>query len=191
MHADRTNRALLGLLGLLLLAAGVAGILAGTSAFGAGGPHRHLLDNAASRYIGAHSAWFWPAAALLAAIAVLLAVRWLLVILFTTDRLADLTLPGDRSAGRTTLAAGAVTDALTQEIETYRGVRAAHARMVGHPGRPRLAVTVDTDHDADLAALRRRIESGALAHARQATDAPDLPSRLDFTITTRRAARVN
>src|SRR5919202_1225484 len=110
MHADRTNRALLGLLGLLLLAAGVAGILAGTSAFGAGGPHRHLLDNAAGRY---------------------------------------------------TLAAGAVTDALTQEIETYRGVRAAHARMVGHPGRPRLAVTVDTDHDADLAALRHRIASGA------------------------------
>lgn len=190
MHADRTNRALLGLLGLLLLAAGVAGILASTSAFGAGGPHRHLLDNAASRYTGAHSAWFWPAAALLAAIAVLLAARWLLVILFTTDRLADLTLPGDRSAGRTTLVAGAVTDALAEEIETYRGVRAAHARMVGHPSHPRLAVTVATDHDADLATLRHRIESSALAHARQATDAPDLPIRLDFTITTHRAARV-
>lgn len=190
MHADRTNRALLGLLGLLLLAAGVAGLLAGTSAFGAGGSHRHLFDNAASRYVGAHSAWFWPAVALLATIAVLLAARWLLVILFTTDRLADLTLPGDRSAGRTILAANAVTDALTQEIETYRGVRAARVRMVGHPSRPRLTVTVHVAHNADLATLRHRIESGALSRARQATDAPDLPIRLDFTITTHRAGRV-
>ena len=66
----------------------------------------------------------WPAAGL-ALIVVLAALRWLLALLFSTDRSGDLTFPEDRSARRTTLEAGALTEAVMQEIESYRGVHAA------------------------------------------------------------------
>lgn len=48
MHADRVNRAALAILGLLLLALGVSGILLGASVFGDRAAHRKLLDNSVS-----------------------------------------------------------------------------------------------------------------------------------------------
>jgi hypothetical protein len=190
MHADRTNRAALALLGLLLLALGVSGLLLGAGVFGDRAAHRTLLDNSVSRFIGAHGSWLWPAAAAVMIVIALLAVRWLLTVLFSTARLADITVAGDHSAGRTTLTSTALGDALSGEIETYRGVHSARSHLEGDPTNPRLAVTVDTDRNADLAALRRHIETDALAHARHALDLPDLPIRLDITITRQRSARV-
>lgn len=45
MHADRSNRLLLALAGLLVLAAGGAGMAASTGVFGADFARRTLLDN--------------------------------------------------------------------------------------------------------------------------------------------------
>jgi hypothetical protein len=191
MHADRTNRALLALFGLLLLAGGVAGLLAGADAFGDGLDHRHLLDNPAAGFIGDNSAWFWPVTALAAAILALLALRWLLAVLSPAPRAADVAIRGDRSAGRTTLRSGALSDALATELETYRGVHAARVRVSGTPTDPSLDVTVRTTEDADLGRLRHRIETEALSHARQALDTPGLPIRLDLTTTDNRASRVS
>jgi hypothetical protein len=50
MHADRTNGFVLTILGLLLT-------VAGTPVLGAHTPHRHLLDNPVSHYVGEHSAY--------------------------------------------------------------------------------------------------------------------------------------
>ena len=106
----------------------------------------------------------WPAAGL-ALIVVLAALRWLLALLFSTDRSGDLTFPEDRSARRTTLEAGALTEAVMQEIESYRGVHAARARLIGDPDDADLVVTATREETADLAALRQQIESGVLTHA--------------------------
>jgi hypothetical protein len=190
MHADRTNRAVLALLGLLLLALGVSGILLGAGTFGHRAAHQHLLDNTIGRFIGEQGDWLWPAAAMVAVIIALLCLRWLLTILFSTARLGDIAVRGDRSAGRTTLTSTALGDALSSEIETYRGVHSARTHLEGSPADPRLAVTVNTDQDADLAALRQRIETNALAHARNALDTPDLPIRLDIAITKQHLTRV-
>jgi hypothetical protein len=191
MHADRTNRALQALLGLLLFAGGAAGLLAGTDAFGDDLDRRRLLDNPVARFIGDNSAWFWPVTALAAAILALLALRWLIAVLSPAARTADIAIQGDRSAGRTTLRSGALSDALATELETYRGVHAARVRVSGTPTDPSLDVTVRTAEDADLARLRHRIETEALTHARQALDTPRLPIRLDLTTTDHRSSRVS
>ena len=52
-------------------------------------------------------------------------------------------------------------------------------------------VTAILEETADLAALRQRIETEALTHARTALDNPDLAVQLDLTVTTRRATRVS
>ena len=54
MHADRTNRLMLALSGLVVLAAGVAGMAASTGVFGASFSRRTLFDNQASSYVGHH-----------------------------------------------------------------------------------------------------------------------------------------
>lgn len=189
MHAERTNRIMLILLALVLTAGGVAGGLAGLGAFGREVKHQALVSEQVSDYVGRHGDWLWPVIALAAAIIALLALRWLLALLFSTDRAGDLPLTGDRTAGRTTLSAAALTDAVAAEINSYPGVYSARARLIGDPFAPTLVVTAALEENADLSGLRRRMESQAVRHARQALDNPELPVQLDLTITSRQAQR--
>ena len=190
MHADRTNRIVLLLLGLLLTVAGVAGVLAGAGAFGSAAADRTLADNDISRYVSDNGSWLWPIAAAAALIILLVVLRWLIAVLFSTDRVRMLSLHTDRAADHTTLAGPAVAEAVRGEIEGYRSVRSARVWLIGNSEDPRLAVNVSADGDADLGALRDRIEHGALAHARHALDQPNLPIRLDLELTRQPTARV-
>ncbi len=76
----------------------------------------------------------------------------------------------------------AITNAVTTEIETYRGVQSAKARTVGDAAAARLVVEVTAMRGADISDLTQRIETDALAHARLAMGRPDLPIRLDLTV---------
>ena len=74
-----------------------------------------------------------------------------------------------------------MTSAVTEEVESYRGVRRASARLIGHPAAPDLILTVTADERTDLGALRTRIEQQTIAHARQATGR-DLPVQLQLRL---------
>ena len=191
MHADRTNRAGLILFALLLIAGGVGAALAGFGAFGAANQYRHVFANPVGAYFGTQGAWLWLVVALAAVLVAALALRWLIVLLFSTDRAGDIRLTGDRSAGRTTLIAGALTQAVCEEIETYPGVHSARARLIGDASSPDLVIETTLEQTADLAALRRRIETNAVAHTRQALDNPNLPVTLDLTVTDRQGRRAS
>jgi hypothetical protein len=190
MHADRTNRWMVVTLALLCIAAGAAGGAASLGAFGTATQHRPLIANRIAAFVGTEGDWLWPAAAAVAAILVLLAMRWLVALLFSTDRSGDLPISAGGSAGRTTLAPGALTKAVVEEAESYRGVDSARGRLLGDPTAPELVVTATLEETADFAALRQRIETGALTHARSAVGNPALPIQLDLTVTTKRSARV-
>ncbi|HEY0165574.1 MAG TPA: alkaline shock response membrane anchor protein AmaP [Jatrophihabitans sp.] len=189
MHADRTNRTMLILLALSLIAAGAVGALAGFGALGSVTKHGQLPANRVGAYFGRHGDWLWPVIAAAALILALMALRWLLALLFSTDRAGDLPLTGDRSAGRTTLSTAALTGAVASEIDGYPGVHSARARLIGDPLAPTLVITATLEESADLPGLRRRIEANAVEHARQALEDPDLPVRLDLTVTTQQAHR--
>jgi hypothetical protein len=191
MHADRTNRVLLLLLALLLIIAGVAAGAASIGAFGTATRHSSLIANPTGHFIGTQGDWLWPSAAAAAAILALLTLRWLLALLVSTDRAGDLPITPGGSAGRTTLAARALTEAVAEEVESYRGVSSARARLLGDPADPKLVVTAVLEETADLAALRQRIEASALAHARSAVGSPSLPAQLDLTVTTKQSSRVS
>ena len=185
MHADRTNRIMLLLLALLLLAVGLDAGAASIGVYGTATEHSHLMDNPTGHFIGAHGVWLWPVAAVAALIIALLALRWLIALLFSTDRSGDLLIHSGTGAGRTTLANGALTDAVVAEIEGYRGVNSARARLIGDRDDPELVVTAVLEETADFTALRQRIETEALTHARQALGNMSLPTQLDLTITSR------
>ncbi|MEU7905689.1 hypothetical protein [Actinoplanes sp. NPDC049118] len=181
----------MGLIGLTLLAAGVAALLAGGGRLGIAPPDSPVLDPAVVHFVAENSAWWWPAVAATGVVMVLSGGWWLLAVLLSTDRIHGVRIPTDPNAGATTLAGGAVGQAIEAEIEAYRGVRAASSRLRGTPEEPALAVSVTVDQAADIGALCQRIEAGALAHARQALDRPDLPAALDITVSRRPAGRVD
>lgn len=186
----RLDRALLLLFGLLLTAAGVLGLLAGFGVFGDGPRRRPVFDNQVSRFVGANGPWLWPLIALAGLLLGLLALRWLLAQLRPTA-VRDLQLESRPTAGRTELVSAAVAEAVSDEVGRYRGVSRAGARLTGDEHEPQLRLRVELDARADVVAVRRRIETEALAHVRQALDAPQLPVRLDLVVTDRRAARVS
>ena len=191
MHAEKTNRLVLLLLGLLLLAAGVLGALAGFGAFGDRAKNQALIDNPVGRFFGTQGRWLWPAIAVLAVIIGLAALRWLWTVLFSTDRVAAVHIRRAEGArGRTTLAAGALTDAVTDEVSGYRGVQRASARLVGTRSAPTLVISATLDRSADPSRVRARVEREAAGHARNALDTPDLPVQLDLGVTDAAGQRV-
>jgi hypothetical protein len=187
MHADRTNRAALTLFGLLVVLAGTAGMAASLGGFGATFSSRVLIANRAGTYIGQHGTWLWTAAAFACLLITLAALRWILALLVSTDRAGDITIPGSKEHGTTKLQPAALTGALTREISTYHGVQGVKGRIIGHASEPEIVVTVTAGQTADLAALCRRVESEALAHARHALGNADLPVQLDLEVSRRPA----
>jgi hypothetical protein len=190
MHADRTNRTMMLVFALLLIAVGLDAGAASIGGYGTGTAHSHLMANPSGHFIGANGIWLWPVAAVAALVVALIALRWLIALLFSTDRSGDLLIRSGSGAGRTTLASGALTDAVAEEIEGYRGVNSARARLIGDREDPELVVTAGLEQTADFTALRQRIETEALTHARQALGDMALPTQLELTISTKRGARV-
>jgi hypothetical protein len=191
MHADRTNRFMLTLTGLLMLLAGAAGLLASVGGFGTTFQTHTLFHNGVSRFIGRHGDGLWTLAAIGCALLAVLVLRWLRALLLSTDRAGDLTVAGDRSHGRTVITPTAVTAALSEQVLTYRGVASAKARLIGASDDPHLIVTVAANAGTDLTRLRQRIEAGALNDVRTALDDPHLAIRLDLALTTSTTARVH
>lgn len=176
----RANRGVLALIGLLLLAAGAAGIAAGTGLFGAKIRRQKVIDQDSRDWVARHD-WFWLAVAAGSILIALLALRWLLA-QTSTSRVYHLDVETDRRAGRTVLAGGAVTGAVAEEIGAYRGVSGASAYLLGDRSAPTLLVHATLDGRGDPAQVRRRIEADAVSHARQALDAPELPVRLELRL---------
>lgn len=186
----RLDRFLLLLLGLLLTAGGVLALLVGFGVFGSRLRHKAVLHNFISAFIGRNGQWLWPVIALVVLLLGYLALRWLLAQLRPTG-VRDIQLEARPATGQTELAGGALISAVTGEISSYRGVAGASARFVGDELNPELRLRVQLDERADVAALRERIETSAIAHARQALDNPQLPVRLDLVVTDKKAARVS
>ena len=181
MHADRVNRIALIVFGLLLLAAGGAGMTASVGGFGQAFAHRTLFDNAVSVYIGQH-AWVWYAAAGVCLIIVLAVLLWIAILLVSTDRTDDIPIPVATQEGTTILLPAALTGALNREIAAYHGVEAVHGRIIGDADDPEIVLAVTAGQDVDLHALYQRIETEALAHAREAVGKADLAIQLDLAV---------
>jgi hypothetical protein len=191
MHADKTNRTALTVLGLVLLLAGAGAMGLSVGLFGSAQARKPLFANAVSKYVGAHGSWLWAAAAVVAVLVALAMLRWLAALLLSTDRAGDLEVHSqDGSRGRSVLKPAAVNKAVVAEIQTYRGVTSARSRTLGDTDEPQLAVTVTVDKPENLDPVRQRVEADAIAHVRQALDNPTLPVQLDFTIAKKPPARV-
>ena len=92
-------------------------------------------------------------------------------------------------SGRTTLAAGALAEAVAGEIEAYHGVSTARARVLGSPQHPVLVIDVAVSRRADVAALVSRVQDEVVLHAQEAVAPADLQIKLDISVNDKGAPR--
>ena len=195
IRTARGNRIGLGVVGVLLLAAGGYTLARSLGAFGREQADAPVYSERTASWIHAQQPWIWITLAALGVIVALLALRWLLV-QFRTERLGRIAMDTDLGpepdghpddggavggavgAGRTTLPTNALTGAIGQEIDSYPGVRAVTVHVAGRPDRPELRLEVTIDADADPARIRTRIVDEAIAHAKLALDTQFLPTQL-------------
>ena len=179
---DRLNRTLLAILGLLLLAAGLYGLLRGGGAFGQDQADDPLLLEGVRDFVGDNAAWFWPLAAVLSLVIAYLAYRWLRAHIRSGPAVGHINLASDSPLGWTRVRAAGAADALSSDIESYPGVLSASARVLTDGTQPEVELGVEVTDDADLAEIRRRIEEHALPRFRRALEVEDLLAQIRFNL---------
>lgn len=178
---ERGNRIILGILGLVLVAAGAYGLARGWGAFGDHAAHQPLLTAAHRRFVHHNERWFWTAAFVVAALVAYLGYRWLRSQLPTTgsSEVIDLT-PTEAGAGHpgsTQLRAQGVASAVAADVSTYPGVAGAAARL--QSGNPvAVDIRVELEDGADLEPVRRRLVEHGLPRLRQALETDEVDARV-------------
>ena len=180
--ADRRNRLGLALLGLALLAAGVYGLARGWGAFGDGAASDPVLVESWRRSFARHSGTYWPAAMAVALVLALVGMRWLRAQLAPSG-FQRIDLAHREEGGLTVVRPSGAAGALACDIETYRGVTAASARVTGDPEAPEIDLRVEALDGCNLPAMRSRIEDEALARFRRALDLETVDASVEFRLT--------
>ena len=182
-HTAHVSRTGLVLVGLILLLGGGAALARGLRAVPAvlGSSHAPVLTHAQAQYPAEHG-WVWWAVAAAAAVIALLALWWLAA-QTSTKTVRRLPLEPDRIHGTTVLRADAAAGAITDELESYPGIRTAAAALRGSTAAPGLRLSVTAENRADPALSRTRIETEALPHLRTALELDTIPTvlRIQFS----------
>lgn len=168
---DRGNRIVLVLLALLLLAGGAVVLALGFGAFGAQVADQPVVPEQVAGFV-ADNWWVWLIVLLACLLLALLLLRWIAA-QTQTQRVSELELERDERRGRTVLETGALADAVADEVDSFRGVHASSVRVFRARGRSKLRLVVDFEERVDIADVRRRIETEAVPHIREALESPD------------------
>jgi hypothetical protein len=171
---DRFNRAIVSLIGLLLLAAGAYGLLRGAGAFGEARAEDPLRTPGIAEFLEDNDEWLWAAVAVLALLIALGAAAWLRAQLTPSPALSELAVATGDGPGRTRLQTSAVNEAVTRDIEADPEVNDARVRVVPAGNAIGLDVRAGVADHGDVHAVRRRIEGEVLERARAALGRPDL-----------------
>jgi len=177
-HTATVSRTGLVIVGLILLLGGGAVLARGLNASSSilGSAHAPLATHAQVQYPAQHG-WVWPVTAAAAAVIAVLALWWLAA-QTSTKTVHRMPVEPDRIHGTTVLRADAATDAITDELGSYPGIRSAGAALRGSPLAPGLRLSVTAENRADPATTRTRIETEALPHLRTALELDTIPTVL-------------
>lgn len=179
--AARLNRAWLTVIGLVLVLAGLAGLLV---ALGQAGP---LLQRAGSpwsppqtgqRLFGQATAsafaltWVVVLTAVVAVVVALLGLAWLIAQVPRKHEAKPLRLHDDPATGLTKVDASVLTDAVEAHAKTLPGVSGATAVLRGSAAQPDLTLRLDVDDRGDVAEVLQRVHGEVAGALATSLDAP-------------------
>jgi hypothetical protein len=179
---DRRNRFGLMFIGMVLLGVGAYGLARGWGAFGDRAAADPVLVDAWRRAFARNSGWAWPAVALVSLVLALLGMRWLRAQLGPAP-FQRVDLAHREEGGVTVVRPAGAARALAHDIETYRGVAGASARVTGDPEAPEIDLRVDVVEGCNLPSLRHRIEEEALARFQRALELDAVDASVEFRLT--------
>ncbi|MFF0493383.1 alkaline shock response membrane anchor protein AmaP [Nocardia sp. NPDC004068] len=180
----RLNRSLLGLIGLLIAAAGGYAVAAHLGAL-------PWVDRDATLVPGTADPPLWVEYLVVAGAVVLAlaALRWLAAQVGRLPRATEWAVGTPAATGRTVLASDTAAAPLAAHIESYDDVRSVTARLSGPSRAPELHLVVTAAPDADLTELRRRILGHAVPRLRQALDVEIVPVSMELRLDSRGRSR--
>ncbi|MBF6081355.1 alkaline shock response membrane anchor protein AmaP [Nocardia cyriacigeorgica] len=170
------NRVLIGLTGLVCLAAGGYALAAYYGQLSWVDRESTLVPGTA-----APPTWvFWVVIAC-AVVLGLLCLRWLLAQIFRMPKSRSWRFDTDDSAGTTVMASSTAAAPVAADIEAFDDVRAASAWLTGTRWAPELHLTVTAQPHADVGQLRARILDEAVPRLRQALELETIPVTLELS----------
>jgi hypothetical protein len=167
------DRWVAGLIGLVLLLAGVGTALLAYGVFGEFRASRPLLDPMIVDALRARPL-LWRIVAIAAGVVLLVIGLGWAVRSLRPEKRPDLVLDGGPDTA-IVVGAGAAAEAVAERAAMLPGVGRAKARVVGSAGAPALRVTVWITDEADVADICRRLETDVIAEAREALGLEHLP----------------
>ncbi len=176
------ERLLSTLLGLLATVGGIAVVLVGAGVFGTNRADRPLVDPIAVDAI-LRNRVLALATGIAAGVILVAFGLWWAVRSLRPEPKPDVVI--DRSPGTgLTVAAAALADAVLADAETVTGVDRARVRLVGHPDRPGLRLTLWLREGADVREVWSELDSRVLARAREALGIDPLPTAVRIELDT-------
>ncbi len=179
---DRLNRVVLIIVAVAAIAVAVWGVGRASGWFDSRDPDRPLLLPSVSDYVARHAPWFWPFAALAAALMCLLALIWLR---------AQLRLPRPASTdliihvpdGEIRVHGDALAEALQNDVTTsIEAAQRASARVAGDHQDLDVDLRVEVEENADLNEVRRHIETEVLPRFARAACVQHTTAYLDLRL---------
>ncbi|MCW0211968.1 MAG: alkaline shock response membrane anchor protein AmaP [Pseudonocardia sp.] len=180
------DRWVAGLIGLILLLAGLGTALLAYGVFGDFRSSRPVLDPMIVDALRAQPLLWRIVALAVGVVLVVVGLVWAARSLRPEKR-PDLVL----DAGTDTaivVGSGAAADAVADHAASLAGVGKARARMVGTASAPALRLTVWITDDADVAALCRKLETDVVAEARDTLGFEHLPVAVRLELDTAASA---
>ncbi len=187
-RAAGAQRTLVGLIGVLSLAAGVAALIVGSGLLGASRATRSVLDPIALATLGTYPTVARGVAILTGVILLILGLLWAVRAL-APERRPNLLL--DHSPDlHLEISASAIADAVRADTETITGVSRARARMVGATANPVLRLDLWLEDGTDVRDVYRDLDTGVLTRARDSLGVESLPTAIRIELDAAASPRV-
>ncbi len=175
-RAAGAQRTLVGLLGLLCLAAGAAALLVGSGLLGVNRAARSVLDPIVLDTLRAYPS-LARGVAIVAGVLLFILGLWWAVRALAPERRPNLLLDPSPDH-RLEISASAIADAVRADAETLAGVSRARARMVGTSANPVLRLDLWLEDGTDVRDVYHDLDTGVLTRARESLGVESLPTAI-------------
>lgn len=183
------QRTVVGLIGLLSLATGIAALVVGFGLLGVNRAARPVLDPIAMGTVAAHQTLFRGIAIAAGVVLLVLGLVWAVRALAPERRPSLVLDPAPDS--RLEISASAIADALRADAETIDGVNRARARTVGSTAAPVLRLSLWLEDGANVRDVYHDLDTRILARARDSLGVRSLTTAIHIELDTVAPARVS
>jgi hypothetical protein len=168
------NRVILSLIGLVLVAAAVYGLIRGFNGFGSSRARQPLITPDGVDWLDRNHQWFWPVVAVVSAVVAIAALAWLLTQFHSRPARLNWTVAQD--GGTTTIAGEGVASAVHDDLVQLATVERANVRLIGDADEPGLDIRLWVHDDATLPAVLHEITATVTPRLCQALEIDHVPA---------------